>query len=401
MDIKCEVKDEKEEISVSNNYQSTEEGQIKVIIKQEDEEEEEATWLVHDQQSMHKGEMRVIIKEEEEDEMYMRGDLQSSENGDMMKIKEEESPLDIDTDGRYLRNTSERCLILSSDIKGATQLSPDVDSSAQNVHRKVNIMKKAMDPSGSEQSTDTQRRDRINKDVSISTPDTCSPSLTVPQNASSEDLPFSCLECGKYFDSSLKLATHQKHHFRQRTYPCSECGKSFHSGSTLLIHQRNHTGEKPHTCSECGKCFASKSNLVRHLRSHTGERPYSCMECGRGFATKSDLVRHQRSHTAERPYSCSECGKSYSHKSDLLRHLRIHTGERPYSCSECGLCFKVKSHLTTHLGVHSAQAAGQTATDGSSKNHVLSGVRKLQRCSDCGEHFKSNYDFLIHCLSHK
>ncbi|KAM4034832.1 uncharacterized protein ACNLHF_021535 [Anomaloglossus baeobatrachus] len=52
-------------------------------------------------------------------------------------------------------------------------------------------------------------------------------------------------------------------------------------------HQNTHNGDKPYSCSECGKYFNRKDYLIVHLRSHTGEKPFSCPECGKYF-TSSD-----------------------------------------------------------------------------------------------------------------
>ncbi|XP_069606360.1 oocyte zinc finger protein XlCOF8.4-like [Ranitomeya imitator] len=180
-------------------------------------------------------------------------------------------------------------------------------------------------------------------------------SFVTYKNLHTNEIRFSCSQCGKYFNQKAKLVRHERVHTGEKPFPCSECGKCFNQKSHLVGHQRTHTGVKPFSCSVCGKCFAEKSSLVLHQRTHIGGKPFSCSECGKCFAEKSSLLLHQRTHTGEKLFSCSECGKCFPVKSRLVRHQRTHTGEKPYSCLECGKCFNQKSHVVVHLRTHTGE----------------------------------------------
>ncbi|XP_077111458.1 uncharacterized protein LOC143767206 isoform X3 [Ranitomeya variabilis] len=197
--------------------------------------------------------------------------------------------------------------------------------------------------------------------------------------AHKEDKPFSCLECGKCYNTKSRLVIHQRIHTGEKPFSCSECGKCFNQKGNLFTHLRIHTGEKPFSCSECGKCFVEKCQLINHQRIHTGEKPFSCSVCGKCF-TQSYLVIHQRTHSGEKPYSCSECGKYFTRKQQLVRHQRIHTGKTPYSCSECGKCFIQKSHLVTHKRTHTGE--------------------KPFPCSECGKCFLNKSNLVSHQMIH-
>ncbi|XP_072279715.1 uncharacterized protein [Pyxicephalus adspersus] len=145
------------------------------------------------------------------------------------------------------------------------------------------------------------------------------------------------------------------HHIDPRVgemFPCSICGICFTRRTELLSHQRSHTVEKPYSCSECGKCFTQIGNLTVHMKAHTGEKPYSCSECGKSFCFISALTKHQRIHTGEKPYSCSECGRCFSQRANLSAHQRTHTGEKPYSCLECGKRFTRRGYVIEHQRTH-------------------------------------------------
>lgn len=61
------------------------------------------------------------------------------------------------------------------------------------------------------------------------------PPATVAQNP---EHPFQCLDCGKSFKWSSRLAHHQRSHNNERPYRCNLCPKAFKGSSALLYHQR-------------------------------------------------------------------------------------------------------------------------------------------------------------------
>ncbi|KAJ8355001.1 hypothetical protein SKAU_G00225680 [Synaphobranchus kaupii] len=210
------------------------------------------------------------------------------------------------------------------------------------------------------------------------------PPPVMPQNP---EHPFQCLDCGKTFKWSSRLAHHQRSHNNERPYRCNLCPKAFKGSSALLYHQRSHSGEKPYKCEDCGKAF-KRSSLLQvhrsvhtglrtfqcpycpltfkwsshyqyHLRQHTGECPYPCDSCPKAFKNSSSLRRHKNVHLGLKPYVCAVCTKAFTQSTNLRQHMRIHTGERPYVCGECGRSFTHSSNLALHRNSH-AEGKGKS-----------------------------------------
>ncbi|KTG04902.1 hypothetical protein cypCar_00003777 [Cyprinus carpio] len=181
--------------------------------------------------------------------------------------------------------------------------------------------------------------------VTSSTP----PVATVAQNP---EHPFQCLDCGKSFKWSSRLAHHQRSHNNERPYRCNLCPKAFKGSSALLYHQSVHTGLRTFQCSYCPLTFKWSSHYQYHLRQHTGECPYPCDSCSKAFKNSSSLRRHKNVHLGFKPYICDVCNKAFSQSTNLRQHMRIHTGERPYICGDCGRSFTHSSNLALHRISH-------------------------------------------------
>ncbi|BFZ00054.1 hypothetical protein BsWGS_03093 [Bradybaena similaris] len=192
---------------------------------------------------------------------------------------------------------------------------------------------------------------------------------------------FQCQDCGLTCSSKHVLDRHSVIHTEEKPYKCDICGKWFKYRTYLSTHHKIiHSKEKAYKCDFCGKAFSVSSYLSRHKRRHTDEKPYKCDVCGQGFNYSSYLSTHKRIHTGEKPEMCDICGKEFNYSGYLSKHKRIHTGEKPYKCDTCGLEFACAStfrrHKNTHLGI------------------------KPYKCDTCGLEYTDHSAFIQHENGH-
>ncbi|XP_073451074.1 uncharacterized protein [Aquarana catesbeiana] len=407
--------------------------------------------------------IKAEIKEEEEEVIFLSGDQQSMEEGEMnMKSEQEESSLYIDTSGHYVCSTSEGRCIPSQNYKAEDV--PKVIPLIKKTHRpRYHLKRSSSKPKKSSDKVNPVTPDipRHSHNNPIVTPypkkssssqvyagersfvcSVCGESFTenralfahkrnheserphlcpecgrgftqigfllIHQRIHTERCPLPCSECGKSFINKEDLSKHLEDHKCQRSFSCSECGKCFTNKEDLQTHLEGHKNERSFSCSECGKCFTSKEDLHKHLEDHKGERPFSCPECGKGFANKGNLRKHLKIHKGELPFLCSECGKRFPRKSKLLSHQRVHTGERPYSCSECGESFSHKISLNYHQKLHTGELPFSCSECGKRflrKEKLISHQRlhtgeRPYVCSECGKGFNGKDNLLRHQRSH-
>nr|XP_046169155.1 zinc finger protein 239-like [Oncorhynchus gorbuscha] len=161
-----------------------------------------------------------------------------------------------------------------------------------------------------------------------------------------------CQMCGKCFTNKANLKVHiVRAHAGERPFECPVCGKRFQTSFILKTHQVIHTGEKPFQCQDCGKHFSRKGSLQMHLRTHTKEKPHRCHVCGKGFPVKRSLTTHMTSHTGLKPHRCEECGKAFAVSEALTVHMKTHLEEKPHPCHECSKRFNRMGSLRRHMSL--------------------------------------------------
>ncbi|XP_071435853.1 zinc finger protein 664-like [Pithys albifrons albifrons] len=90
-------------------------------------------------------------------------------------------------------------------------------------------------------------------------------SLIIHQRVHTGEQPYECPEYDKRFRTSSDLILHQRLHTGERHF---HFRKGFIRSSDLIKHWYIHTGERPHGCFKCGKSFNQSSALTSHQRTH-------------------------------------------------------------------------------------------------------------------------------------
>lgn len=196
---------------------------------------------------------------------------------------------------------------------------------------------------------------------------------------------FKCNECGKCFETSLTLRTHQLNHVpeEQRQFQCDDCGQAFAKAWMCKTHiLEKHGGAETfiYNCDQCEKRFKSKHRLHQHVKlKHDMSNQQICPQCGVTFLNMTSLTLHLDTHNPEREKrACHLCGKYVFH---LNRHLEAHVRET-VACDECGKELRGKNALKTH------------------KKMMHNKDAPVYPCTVCSKSFRSKYKLSEHLSIH-
>ncbi|XP_070556431.1 zinc finger protein ZFP2-like isoform X2 [Ptychodera flava] len=140
---------------------------------------------------------------------------------------------------------------------------------------------------------------------------------------------------------------------------CVDCGKSFNTKIKLISHSKLHSKE-PLKCKYCAEVFMWKQSLDHHMITQhydvldtqeilaVGSMSPSNTEPGSlGDAEPLETEGREK----ERVHFCGVCGRGFSERYRLMRHEKIHTGEKPFKCDQCDKVFSRKDNLDRHFFV--------------------------------------------------
>lgn len=193
---------------------------------------------------------------------------------------------------------------------------------------------------------------------------------------------YSCIDCGKTFETSSQLTEHKKAHSNQDVFKCGYCLRQLHDKSTLERHIERHKSTKNPRCRLCKAgfdcCAALKSHMITHLNSVVAAKAdkktegsmgddidseviqtedqlndiYKCKECGQIFLKVFQLQSHLARHFGTLIYTCGLCERQFTTKEDRDQHLDAHAFMDTYSCCICDEKFIYISALKEHVTIH-------------------------------------------------
>ncbi|CAH1795727.1 unnamed protein product [Owenia fusiformis] len=102
-----------------------------------------------------------------------------------------------------------------------------------------------------------------------------------------------CPICEKEFCRQVDIDMHMDKVHSGEEFVCDECGRKYETIVKLKKHKKEHL--RLHECSVCSKRFGDRKHLVDHARIHTGVRPYKCLDCGKAFTQSASLYKHKQS----------------------------------------------------------------------------------------------------------
>lgn len=189
----------------------------------------------------------------------------------------------------------------------------------------------------------------------------------------------------------------------------SELGQMSPEGNRSLI-------EGPFYCPQCSVEFKCKQTFRFHLRnicyndlqvdpekSGDVKHCFRCDECDKAFKYKSTLVSHKQTHN---PLYCEVCMKLVRDSEALAMHKESHT---PFQCNQCEANFPVfkalhKHYIDVHNPTEPFSCTHCQTTFASLKRFIRhewkhTGYQPFQ-CTTCDKRFRSYSDLVEHHKKH-
>ena len=224
-------------------------------------------------------------------------------------------------------------------------------------------------------------------------------------NVHSNEKPYECKECNKFFKHAKSLTNHNDVAHGNKRLDCSECDKKFPSIKYLQTHvRRTHRNlDKKHKCPECPFVTKNSDYIKIHIaHKHRGKawvypegpqcKKHKCDVCEAAFTCKRSLEEHLNWHKGIKNLKCDQCDWSSSYRSSLSEHIKTaHQGikrEKKYQCPHCRVMTHSKVNLESHInGVHngikpfSCEECNEKFASGRTlKRHV---AKTHFKCSEC------------------
>lgn len=190
--------------------------------------------------------------------------LYPSHSVSLDSVKDEENPLDGDTEDKLLE------YLPFKSVKLELNIVPD--------ERNTEITDLLND--NDDDSYEFQNDISSSEDVGTSMPKKKTPKKGLKKESKKND--YHCDICTRVFTSLARIRQHMDAiHTKPAKIPptptlCSLCGKYIQAMKTHL--KIFHSTERPFKCNYCEAAFKRKANLDVHIRTHTGEKPYVNMK---------------------------------------------------------------------------------------------------------------------------
>ena len=163
---------------------------------------------------------------------------------------------------------------------------------------------------------------------------------------------YPCKICDKTYSQMLSLQRHIESIHEGRRWTCKTCGKSFNKSGNLRTHEKTHLGKK-YTCEECQKEYLSENNYKHHMKYVHGSQRHKCLQCEKCYKTKNHLNRHIDNSHRILKVKCDLCNREFN-SDNLNRHMKHSHGHNTlkHKCNICEQEYKSTRSLNQHRRLH-------------------------------------------------